>query len=113
MTKRALPPLTGRAALLATLTEAQWQRQVVEWATRAGYRVFHAYDSRRSAGGFPDLCLVKTGRPVIFSELKTISGRLSPQQKVWLDELAQCPGTLVRVWRPTDETTIKADLGLA
>lgn len=103
----------ARKALLATLTEQQWQRQVLEWAHRAGWRVYHTYDSRRSAGGFPDLVLVKPGYRVIFAELKAENGRISPQQKIWLEELAQCDGTDVRIWRPSDEREVLATLGLA
>jgi hypothetical protein len=105
--------VNGRAALLATLTEREWQAQVLAWADRAAWRVYHTADSRRSAAGFPDLVLVKPGYPVIFAELKTVSGRLSLMQRIWLEELGACPGVLVRVWKPSDETAIKAELGLA
>lgn len=101
----------GRAVLLATLTEAQFQRQVIEWAARAEWRVFHAYDSRRSTGGFPDLVLTKPGQPVIFAELKTTTGRVSREQRIWLDDFAlSSSNVLARVWRPTDEDAIKAVL---
>lgn len=102
----------GRAALLATLTEKEWLAQIIEWAHRAGWRTYHVTDSRRSAGGFPDLVLVKPGHPVIFAELKTIKGRVSPQQRIWLDELEHCPGSRVFVWRPDQEDLVKAVLGL-
>lgn len=102
------PPLTGRAALLATMTEREWQSQVCAWANRAGWRVFHVYNMVRSAGGWPDLVLVKPGCPVIYAELKTVAGRVTKQQSAWLDDLAMAEGTIVRVWRPTDEEHIKA-----
>lgn len=100
----------ARALLLSTLTEKQWQAQVVEWAHRGGWRVFHVYDMTRSAGGFPDLVLVKPGRPVIYAELKTVNGRISPQQKAWLADLKDAEGADVYVWRPTDEAVVKAAL---
>lgn len=108
---RQAKKLTGRAALLATLTEAEWQRQVSEWATRAGWRIYHTADSRRSHAGFPDLVLVKPGFPVVFAELKTVTGRISPMQRVWIDELGQTSGqAVVCLWRPTDEAGVKAVL---
>lgn len=110
MTKPPQAALTTRAALLATLTEKEWQRHVTEWAHAAGYRVFHVTDSRKSAGGFPDLVLVKPGQPVIFAELKTVQGRLSPQQKIWLADLDQATGCDTYVWRPTDEKAVHAAL---
>lgn len=98
----------GRAALLATLTEKEWQRQVCEWANRGGWRVFHVYNMVRSAGGWPDLVLVKPKYPVIYAELKTVTGRVSAQQQAWLDDLAAAHGTTVSVWRPQDDKAIKA-----
>jgi hypothetical protein len=35
------------------MTERTWQDQVVEAATLFGWAVYHTYDSRRSAPGFP------------------------------------------------------------
>ena len=103
--------INGRATLLATLTETEWQRTVIEWAVRAGWRPYHTYDSRRSTGGFPDLVLVKPGKPVVFAELKTVNGRLTQMQRIWISELNQA-GATVYCWRPTDEVEVKSVLGL-
>lgn len=110
MVKQNMPrrhPLTGRAALLATLTEKQWQKQVEEWARRGGWRVFHVYDMVRSAGGWPDLVLVKPGRRVIYAELKKYGGRVTDQQKAWLADLENAEGTDVYTWFPTDENEVR------
>ena len=37
-------------------TEKGFQAAVVELARLRGWLVYHTYDSRRSAKGFPDLC---------------------------------------------------------
>ncbi len=55
--------------------------------------------------GFPDLVLVKPPR-LIFAELKSKVGRLSPPQKEWLFLLAQT-NTETYVWRPADLDQIR------
>lgn len=50
-------------------------------------------------GGFPDLVLAGT-RGVLFRELKSAGGRLSPQQRAWLEQLDHADD--VAVWRPED-----------
>lgn len=104
----------GRAALLATVTEKEWQAQVVRWAERAGWYVYHTYDSRRSPGGFPDLVLVRPDRGILFVELKSVRGKLTDQQQMWNEalETASRFGCLVDVWRPDDEALVKRMLGV-
>lgn len=84
------------------MSEKQFQAVVVASAQRHGWIVYHTYDSRRSAPGYPDLHLVhvRAGRSV-FRELKTEIGRLAPQQKTWLDALTAV-GVDAGVWRPMD-----------
>ena len=86
------------------MTEREWQAQVVEAATLTRWRHYHAYDSRRSDPGWPDLVLVRDTE-LLFVELKTELGRVSPDQRAWLDALAAA-GAEVHVWRPTDFTLV-------
>ncbi len=52
--------------------------------------------------GFPDLVLVRPPR-LIFAELKSDKGRLSPDQELWLADLEAIPtGIEVYLWRPND-----------
>lgn len=76
------------------MTEAQLQSAVMDLAKLSGYELcYHVHDSRRSQPGFPDLVLASTSRKrLLFRELKTNAGRLSPAQ-------ADC---LVVLWRPID-----------
>ena len=85
------------------MTEKQFQAQVVELATLYGYRVYHTFNSRRSAPGFPDLVLARSGA-VLFVELKTTTGKVSKAQAEWLD------ATGGECWRPTDWPHIEATL---
>ncbi len=57
--------------------------------------------------GFPDLVLVR--KVVIYAELKSKTGRLTPEQKQWLDALTNA-GQDCRVWRPTDWAEIERTL---
>lgn len=103
-------------------TEAGFQDAVVELASLRGWLHFHDFDSRRNRAGFPDLVLSRRGR-LIFAELKTETGRVSPDQQLWLDELAAAarnaqvgrnptsPDAItVRLWRPHDWPEIEATL---
>lgn len=80
------------------MTERQLQDAVVECATLLGWRTYHVYDSRRSQPGFPDLVCVR-GPRLLFVELKTAKGRLSPAQLQWLDDLTATAAE-VFTWRP-------------
>ena len=93
--------VTATDMTMTPLSEKQWMAQVLEIAQTYGYLSYHTYDSRRSAGGFPDLVLVRPPR-VLFCELKTEKGRLTDTQKMWLSELSECPGVEAHVWRPSD-----------
>ena len=91
---------------MARISEKGFQSQVLELARLSGWRCYHTFDSRRSAAGFPDLCLVR--RPlVLFIELKSETGRLRPEQAAWLAVLRGCEGVEVRLWRPGDWSEIE------
>src|SRR5262249_31803425 len=89
------------------LAEKEFQAQVVQLARLLRWRVYHTYDSRRSAPGLPDLLLVR--ERVLWAELKTESGRVTPAQRAWIEALAAA-GQEVRLWRPRDWPTIQAVL---
>jgi hypothetical protein len=87
----------------SSLTESQFQTQVLQLAQLHGYAlIYHTHDSRRSQPGFPDLVLVSLHRKqCLFRELKTATGRLSPAQTLWLGGM-QKAGLNAGVWRPED-----------
>lgn len=89
-------------------TERQFQAQVIALATRLGWKVYHTHDSRKSQPGFPDLVLVR--ECVLWVELKTNTGKLTPEQATWLS-LLEHAGQETAIWRPRDWDTIAERLG--
>lgn len=85
------------------LTEDQFQQQVIDLAKLHGYRlIYHTHNSRRSAPGFPDLVLVSEHRcRALFRELKTDTGRMSPEQFDWITSMSLAKLD-AGVWRPSD-----------
>lgn len=94
--------------LSTNMTEKEFQQRVIVEAQLAGWHVYHTYDSRRSAAGFPDLTMVRPPR-LIFAELKSAKGRVTPAQQKWIEDLSKTPAE-VYVWRPADSETIIATL---
>ena len=100
-------PADAHAALLASITEKQFQDNVLRLAALCGWEQrYHTHDSRRSDKGFPDLVLCRWGH-LIFAELKSQKGRVRPEQHEWLDALkvvaASAPTVVsVYLWRPGD-----------
>lgn len=96
-------------------TEAQFQQTVIMFAQLRGWLVHHTRPALRQSGGwstpiqgnrgFPDLVLARNGT-VLFVELKSATGRLSVDQKSWLEAI----GIQFRLWRPADWDAIKETL---
>ena len=98
------PPLTedAQAVIARSMTEKQLQASVEELARLLGWLVYHTYDSRRSAPGFPDLVMARDrDRRLIFAELKRERGRCTPDQEDW-HNVINMAGTPAYVWRPSD-----------
>ena len=89
-------------------SEEQLQRWIVQFAQLNGWLAYHTLDSRGSQAGFPDLVLVR-GLVVLYRELKTEAGKVSPEQQRWITALEHA-GQDVAVWRPRDEKTIEEAL---
>ena len=97
---------------VATLTETEWQAQLIDLAHALGWRHLHV---RRSIGkgnkwqtttnviGWPDLLLWSPRQPGrhIAAELKTATGKIRPEQRAVLNDLAAA-GFEAHIWRPAD-----------
>jgi hypothetical protein len=86
--------------LAAAMAEAELERQVRAIASGLGLMVFHVWGphTRRACPGFPDFVLAGPGG-VLFRELKTERGKVTPAQQAWLDVLTAGGGD-AKVWRP-------------
>lgn len=108
-TPEQLDPYRARPrppAAEALMSEDDLKARVIDFAKLHGWKVVHYRPARTGKGyrtpleghpGCPDLILARDS-VIIFAELKSQTGRVSPDQKEWLAAL----GTYGRVWRPSD-----------
>jgi hypothetical protein len=94
--------------MFSEITEAQFLDQVKQVATINQWLIDHTPTMQHRPGmyrtgglvGKPDLCLISLrGQGIIYAELKTMDGRLSPAQKIVGNALTQ-NGAEYYVWRP-------------
>lgn len=90
------------------ITEREFSRQVEDLLNMFGWRWCHFRPARTEQGwrtalsgtsGFPDYVAVR-GTRVLFAEVKSDNGRLSPEQRDWITALDICPGVETYIWRP-------------
>lgn len=101
------------------IPEAEFTRQVIQYARLHGWRCAHFRPGRTKDGwrtpvqgdgkGFPDLFLVRNGRAVA-AELKAGRGKLTVEQTQWLAALEASPVETF-VWRPEVWAEIERVLG--
>lgn len=82
------------------VTERDLREQVRELCELYGWLIYFSWSSIHSPRGFPDLVLAHPEKKrVIYAELKSEKGKLTPQQEEWIAALGDC-GQEVYVWRP-------------
>ena len=91
------------------MTEAELQALITDAADLGGWLWYHTHDSRRSNPGFPDLVLVRPPE-MLFIELKSERGRVSPAQRMWLDQIGQIEYISSDVLRPDQADAMIARL---
>lgn len=100
-----------------TLTEAEFQQQVVGIAKQYGWQVFHPVRNQptfrghrqTTEPGWPDIVALGHSRAV-FIELKSSTGRVRPEQVTTLRKLAAA-GCEVGLLRPSDLPLVLAVFG--
>lgn len=79
------------------MPESALQEAVQHRCDALGLLWYHVNDSRRDNPGMPDLLIV--GKVTLFVELKSMRGRLRPEQDAFMTAL-QDSGQQVLLWRP-------------
>ena len=90
-----------RVSALTAMSERQLQEAIIEVAELHCWMVYYTHDSRLSKAGFPDLMMVRDG-VLLALELKTESGRLTPEQTEWIDGLQAVPCVKAALVHPRD-----------
>lgn len=93
-------PMRNAADLIS---ERELAENLVSEAKKTGWRVKRDPTWRPTAAseGFPDLIAVKDGRQLVW-EIKKANGKLTAEQRMWLNAFAHVPGAEVAVIRPAD-----------
>ena len=103
------PEADFQADVLTLAARCRWQAMHVRRTPAAGGRPARrgAWTTATSIKGWPDLVLYHpaSGTGPLYRELKSDTGRLTPDQKQVLSDLAAC-GCDVAVWRPRDMDTL-------
>lgn len=85
---------------LPEIKEKEFMQQIIDLAHLQGWLVYHTWDSRRSAEGFPDLVMVR-GQNLIYAEVKREKNTLTDCQCQWIESLL-IANQAAYVWRPSD-----------
>ena len=80
-------------------SEKELQADVIGLLKLAGWIVYHTFDSRRSAPGFPDLIAIR-GKRLLALELKTSTGKATEDQYAWLRAFAGVERVEAYIVRP-------------
>jgi hypothetical protein len=91
--------------------EIELQREVAKRCLRYEVDMHHTHQPLQDRAGWVDLALLGTKR-VMFRELKTRTGKVSPAQKRTGDRLIAA-GLDYAVWRPADLESGRVDRELA
>jgi len=84
------------------VTERDLREWVRDLCKLFGWKFLFTWTSIHSPKGMLDLFLINAEQKrVIFAELKTEKGKLTPEQQETFDDLKAC-GQEVYVWRPGD-----------
>lgn len=93
-------PPAARRLLAGAVREKAFQQNVGDEATLRKWTWYHTWNSRWSTGGFPDFLALR-GESIVVAELKSLTGKLTLQQRVWLVAWWQA-GAAVYVWTPLE-----------
>ena len=96
------------------VSEADFQKTVIELAQKMGWLVAHFRPARTEKGwrtpvsadgkGFPDLIMVHEQYGwIVVAEIKSETGKVTPEQDKWLKAFQACLPFDVFTWRANDD----------
>lgn len=92
--------MPARLTPATRISEKALMQATLDCARLLGWtKVYHTYDSRRSAPGFPDAVLIHPDGRLLVVEFKAERGTVTSYQRSWLDAFERC-GVMAAVWRP-------------
>lgn len=93
----------ARKHVAEAMSERELQESVRLLCVAHGLLYYHTHNSRHSPAGWPDVVVANPREPgaILFRELKSHDGKVTPAQQEWLDVLAGAHLD-VGVWRPAD-----------
>jgi|SRR5882672_5625607 len=90
-------------AIAAEATGTAFQNTLYTYALNHGWLFYHAYKSRKSTPGWPDVALCHPeGGPLYLIEIKRVDEAVSAFQQRWLEALEKVTHVETGVWRPAD-----------
>ena len=93
-----------------SMSEAEYLAQIISLLELLGWEYYHVFEqrayARRTSKGFPDIVAIRHTR-VLFLEVKSERGKVSPEQKTWLNAL-KATGNEAYVLRPSDWEAVVA-----
>ena len=93
-----------------SMTEKEFREQIRDLCKLFGWKFHFTWLAIHSPKGFPDLVLRNVEQKrIVFAELKTERGIITPSQQEWHDDLIEC-GQEAYIWRPSDLETIASIL---
>ena len=89
---------------LPKASEKKYRDSIRSQARTYGWLEYTTQYSYRSPAGFPDLCLCHpVQHRLVFAELKLDGKEPTPEQREWLQALAEVPGNEVYLWHLPSE----------
>ena len=100
-----------RAFTAVKMPERQLSENVRQLCKVLGLLAYHPHRSDHSAAGWPDWAIC-VGDTLFLRELKSATGKLSPDQLRWLTALGQVRTVSAGVWKPQNwlDGTIEREL---
>ena len=88
------------------ISERHFRQQVLDLARMLGWHCYFSWTSLHSPKGYPDLTLCQSNgdgtASLCFLELKSETGKCTPEQREWLDILGKVPGVIAKCVYPSD-----------